>query len=141
MTFFSRKFRGARGWMQGNLKTRCVAEMIHERVGTGNDTVQCYLGLREPWEGEGRLVGTKGMAISKTLGSFGSVCLNISSFGSHLTCKEGLCSYWLVFNTLNTSNLRDKGFVYVTACCANLDCRYLRQLITFTGGKQRVTDS
>lgn len=30
-------------------------------------TVQCYLGLREPWEGEGRLVGTKGMAISKTL--------------------------------------------------------------------------
>lgn len=104
-------------------------------------TVQCYLGLREPWEGEGRLVGTKGMAISKTLGSFGSVCLNISSFGSHLTCKERLCSYWLVFNTLNTSNVRDKGFVYVTACCANLDCRYLRQLITFTGWKQRVTDS
>lgn len=30
-------------------------------------TVQCYLGLREPWEGEGRLAGTKGMAISKTL--------------------------------------------------------------------------
>lgn len=23
--------------MQGNLKARCVAEMIHERVGTGND--------------------------------------------------------------------------------------------------------
>lgn len=46
-----------------------------------------------------------------------------------------------MFNTLNASNLRDKGFVYVTACCANLDCRYLRQLITFTGGKQRVTDS